>query len=280
MNEFQGRVAVVTGAASGIGRALAERLAGVGMNLVLSDVEEPALATAARELEAGGARVAAVPTDVSKPEQVDALAERAYGAFGAVHVLCNNAGVSSGGLTWQVPLGDWEWVLGVNLWGVIHGVRAFVPRMLEGGQEGHVVNTASMAGLATAPGMAPYHVSKFGVVAISESLHYELAMLGAKVKVSVLCPGWVNTRIADADRNRPADLPPPALAPDQEALRELVRGLLASGLAPSQVADRVLEAVREERFYILTHPDFTPMVRQRMHAILEQRNPAFTGLAR
>ena len=178
MKELRGKVAVVTGAASGIGRALAGRFAAEGMKVVLADVEGPALAKAESELRAGGATVLAVAADVARAEAVDALAARTLEAFGGVHVLCNNAGVYASGLSWERPLADWEWVLGVNLWGVIHGVRAFVPIMLRQGSEAHIVNTASVAGLISGPFSAPYNVSKYGVVALSESLHYELALAG------------------------------------------------------------------------------------------------------
>src|SRR5579871_852581 len=238
MREFRDRVAVVTGAASGIGRALAERFAAAGMKVVLADVERQALAAAERALASGGARVLAVPTDVSKASDVEALAQRTLEAFGAVHVVCNNAGVSVGGLAWEVTLADWEWILGVNLWGVIHGIRTFVPILLRQGEEGHVVNTASMAGLVSGPGIAPYNATKHTVVTLSEALHHELGMAsGGKVKVSVLCPGWVNTRILDADRNRPATLGDATpIRPEIAAVREQVRQLLESGLAPAAVA--------------------------------------------
>ncbi|MBV8386025.1 MAG: SDR family NAD(P)-dependent oxidoreductase, partial [Acidimicrobiia bacterium] len=187
----------------------------------------------------------------------------------------NNAGVAAGGPMWTLSEQDWQWVLGVNLWGVIHGVRSFVPRMVEQG-EGHVVNTASMAGLTSAPMMGPYNVSKHGVVTLSETLAAELTLFGSPVKVSVLCPGWVNTRINEADRNRPADLQPPPGEDTtmMEAGRQMLDGLLKSGLQPSEVASQVLDAIREERFYILTHPEMVPMIDQRMRDILEGRNPA------
>ena len=277
MKTFRDRVAVVTGAASGIGRALAGKFASEGMKVVLADVEEAPLAATAREMTDAGATVVAVRTDVSKPADLEALADKAWSAYGAVHVLCNNAGVGGGGLSWEVSAAEWEWVLGVNLWGVIHGVRIFVPRMLAGGDEGHVVNTASVAGLSTAPGMSSYNVSKFGVVALSEVMHHELAMTGAKLKVSVLCPAWVSTRIADADRNRPAEATSVAGNAAFDAMRDAVRGLVASGLPPERVAEMVHEAIRDERFYVLTHPDFMPVVRHRMDAISEGRNPSFGG---
>jgi NAD(P)-dependent dehydrogenase (short-subunit alcohol dehydrogenase family) len=275
MLDLKGKVAVVTGAASGIGNAVATRLAEEGMKVVLADVEEGPLADAEKKLTDAGATVLAVPTDVSKGDQVDALAEKTFATFGTAHVIHNNAGVGAGGPMWTLTEADWQWVLGVNLWGVIHGVRAFVGRMVDQG-EGHVVNTASIAGLTSAPLMGPYNVSKHGVVTLSETLAAELALHGSPVKVSVLCPGWVNTRIHEADRNRP-----PELQPDQEADqtmaemgRQILGNLIASGLPPSEVASRVLDAIREERFYILTHPDMTPMVRHRMEDILEGRTPA------
>lgn len=281
MKTFRDRVAVVTGGASGIGRALAERFAAEGMKLVLADVEEAPLEATARAITAAGASVVAVRTDVARLADVEALAERAWSAFGGVHVLCNNAGVGGGGLSWEASDAEWQWVLGVNLWGVIHGVRTFVPRMLAGGEEGHVVNTASVAGLSTAPGMGSYNVSKFGVVALSEVMHHELAMLGAKLKVSVLCPAWVNTGIADSDRNRPAEAAATGAAnPGFEAMRDMVRNAVASGLPPAQVAEQVRDAIRDERFYVLTHPDFQPLIRHRMESILEGRNPTFGGFGR
>jgi NAD(P)-dependent dehydrogenase (short-subunit alcohol dehydrogenase family) len=281
MQEFRDRVAVVTGAASGIGRALAERFAAAGMKVVLADVEQGALAAAERALASSGARVLAVPTDVSKASDVEALAQRTLEAFGAVHVVCNNAGVSVGGLAWEVTLADWEWILGVNLWGVIHGIRTFVPILLRQGEEGHVVNTASMAGLLSGPGIAPYNVTKHAVVTLSEALHHELAVAsGGKVKVSVLCPGWVNTRILDADRNRPASLGAATpVRPELTAVREQVRQLLQSGLAPAAVAEHVFAAVRDGRFYILTHPQWKPAIRTRLEDILEERPPTLRVMA-
>jgi NAD(P)-dependent dehydrogenase (short-subunit alcohol dehydrogenase family) len=275
VQDLKGKVAVVTGAASGIGNAVATRLAGEGMKVVLADIEEGPLADAEKKLADDGASVLAVPTDVTKADQMDALAEKTFATFGTAHVVHNNAGVATGGPMWTLTEADWQWVLGVNLWGVIHGVRVFVPRLVEQG-EGHVVNTASMAGLTSAPMMGPYNVSKHGVVTLSETLAAELALHGSPVKVSVLCPGWVNTRINEADRNRPPELQPPDGAGTSmaEMGRQLLDGLLKSGLQPSEVASRVLDAIREERFYILTHPEMTPMITQRMEDIVQGRNPA------
>src|SRR5947209_2473318 len=275
MQDLKGKVAVVTGAASGIGNAVATRLAEEGMKVVLADVEEGPLADAEKKLADAGATVLAVPTDVTKGDQVDALAARTFETFGTAHVVHNNAGVATGGPMWTLTEADWQWVLGVNLWGVIHGVRVFVPRLVEQG-EGHVVNTASIAGLTSAPMMGPYNVSKHGVVTLSETLAAELALHGSSVKVSVLCPGWVNTRIHEADRNRPAELARPADADNSmmEMGRQMLEGLLKSGLQPSEVASKVLDAIREERFYILTHPEMTPMIQHRMEDITEGRNPA------
>jgi NAD(P)-dependent dehydrogenase (short-subunit alcohol dehydrogenase family) len=282
VKELSGKVAVVTGAASGIGRALAERFAAEGMKVVLADVDEEALKGAEGELKASGAAVAAMRTDVSKAEDVEALAQFTIDRFGAVQVVCNNAGVGVGGVTWQNTVRDWEWVLGVNLWGVIHGVRSFVPRMLNQGDECHIVNTASGAGLHTRPWLAMYCASKHAVVALSESLYHELAMSGAKVKVSVLCPAVVNTRIGESERNRPEALREEGSAgvPSQQmqAMEQAFRSLLATGLAPAEVAAHVIEAVREERFYILTHEETRERVRARMEDILESGNPRLQSL--
>ncbi len=277
MKDFSGKVAVVTGGASGIGRAMAERFAREGMKIVLADVEQAALKQAETEMRAAGATVISVPTDVSKLEQVQALAQRTLQEFSQVDIICNNAGVAALGMpSWEAPIQDWQWVLGVNLWGVIHGVHTFVPIMLQQGTEAHVVNTASLAGLMTGPMMSTYCVAKHGVVALSETLHHELTALGANVKVSVLCPAWVNTRLIDAARNRPASLKREGEQPPQP-LEGMVRQLLATGLSPENVAEQVLEAVRNDRFYILTHPESKATVEQRMENILEGRNPTFAG---
>ncbi|MBC8274581.1 MAG: SDR family NAD(P)-dependent oxidoreductase, partial [Chloroflexi bacterium] len=202
MRHFKDKVAVVTGAANGIGRAIVDVCAREGMRVVLADINKEALARAEAELREGGATVLAVQTDVSKAEDIEELARRAHDAFGGVHLLFNNAGVMTTGTVWENTLSDWRWVLGVNLWGVIHGVRTFVPMMLQQDAEGHIVNTASMRGLSRASQNGVYCVSKHGVVALTETLHYELAQREAKIKVSVLCPGAIDTRFADVAENR------------------------------------------------------------------------------
>jgi len=278
MRELRGKVAVVTGAASGIGRATAERFAREGMKLVLADVEEKALADARDAMARGGADAIAVRTDVSKWEQVDALASRAFEAYGAVQVLCNNAGVGAGGVSWEMSGGDWEWVIGVNQWGVIHGIRAFVPRMIAQG-EGHVVNTASIAGLVTAPGMGAYCATKHAVVAMSECLHLDLAITGnaSKVHVSVLCPGWVKTNIADSERNRPESAPRRAgeRTAQEQMMEQMMRAAIAGGIPAEEVAGKVLQAILEERFYILTHPRMDKAVERRTRGILKGKAPEF-----
>jgi NAD(P)-dependent dehydrogenase (short-subunit alcohol dehydrogenase family) len=281
MKELRDRIAVVTGAASGIGQALAGRFAAEGMKVVLADIEEAALSKTEGELKAQGANVLAVRTDVSQAAAVEALARTTIDHFGAVHVLCNNAGVTgSFGPSWERALADWEWVLGVNLWGTIHGIHTFLPIMLEQGSEGHVVNTASMARLISLPGASAYGITKHGIVALSEALHHELTLSGARVRVSVVCPGWVNTQLADSDRNRPAELQPepdqPPQSPAWEQLEQMIRGLIVAGLAPAQVAERVLDAIRHEQFYVLTHPEWNDSIRNRMSEIVEERNPTFS----
>jgi NAD(P)-dependent dehydrogenase (short-subunit alcohol dehydrogenase family) len=276
MKEFKERVAVVTGGASGIGRAMADRFAAAGMKVVLADIEETALRQAEEEMRATGAQVLGVITDVAKAESVEALAKRTLDAFGGVHIVCNNAGVGGGfGPSWTQPLQNWEWGFGVNLWGVIHGIRTFVPIMLQQDMEGHIVNTASMAGLLSAPFMSIYDATKFAVVTISESLHLELAMQNAKVKVSVLCPGFVKTNIATSERNRPANLQTeiPQFSEAEQSFAAMMFAGIASGMPPAEVAEKVFAAIQNEQFYIFPHPEFLPAVRARMEAILEQRNP-------
>ncbi|HEV8711568.1 MAG TPA: SDR family NAD(P)-dependent oxidoreductase [Candidatus Binatia bacterium] len=276
MKEFKDRVAVVTGGASGIGRAMAERFAAAGTKVVLADVEEGALIKAAREMREKGATVLGILTDVAKAEQVEALCRKTLETFGAVHVLCNNAGVAGDfGTAWSQARETWEWVLGVNLWGVIHGIRTFVPIMLKQNTEGHIVNTASGAGLVSFPLMSVYDVTKHAVVTLSESLHHELSLQNAKVKVSVLCPGFVNTNIIASERNRPAHLRTPNQQPSEleQAWLDAFREWGAAGMAPAEVAARVFNAIRDEQFYIFPQPEILESVRARMETILKQGNP-------
>jgi NAD(P)-dependent dehydrogenase (short-subunit alcohol dehydrogenase family) len=258
---------------------MATRFAGAGMRVVLADVEKTALDEAVAEIGATGAEAVGVPTDVSDPAAVEALRDAALDRFGSIHLACNNAGVATGGKVWEQTLEDWQWVMGVNLWGVIHGVRTFVPVMLRQG-EGHVVNTASMAGLTSPPFMGIYNVTKHGVVTLSETLHSELALETADVGVSVLCPGWVNTRIAEADRNRPGQSTLDAAAGegDTAMFREVLNNFISTGLDPAQVADQVLAAVQERRFYVLTHPDWKPMIANRVDNIVNERAPLLAML--
>jgi NAD(P)-dependent dehydrogenase (short-subunit alcohol dehydrogenase family) len=255
MEELSGKVAVVTGAASGIGLSLARRFADEGMKLVLADIEGATLEAAAATLPEG-TETATTVCDVSKPEQVDGLRDLALDRFGAVHLVCNNAGVGSGGAIDSIPLADWEWVLGVNLWGVIHGVRTFLPLLQQQG-EGHIVNTASAAGLFAAPYMGPYNVSKYGVVALSETLFHELSISQSLVGVSVR-------------QHRPAGVEQPA---GEDAVVEVINNFLSTGIEPEQVAAAVADAVKVRRFWILTHDDSVAAVKARTRAVVEDGDP-------
>ncbi len=278
MEEFKDRTAVITGAASGIGYALAERFGSEGMNVVMADVEEAALETAHNKLSDLGVNAIAVKTDVSQAKQLEDLADKAYEEFGAVHILCNNAGVSGGGMKplWDQPINNWKWVMGVNLWGVIHGIRAFMPSMVDQGTEGHIVNTASSAGLLQGSGI--YGITKHAVVALSEALYQELAGLDAKIGVSVLCPGFVDTNITESDRNRPDDLPadaPPEDIPEEIQQRmDAFRGLLKSGYRPAEIADAVFEGVRESRLYVVPAQSMIKEgIKRRLENVADERNP-------
>ena len=276
MKAFQGKVAVITGGASGLGRAMAERFAREGMSIVLADVEPEALAKAEAEMKAAGAKVIGVRTDVSKAAEVEALAQQTLAAYGAVALVANNAGVAPLGNAWQNSVADWEWTLGVNLWGVIQGVRVFTPIMLAQGGDAHIVNTASVSGLISPPGSAMYNVTKHAVVTLTETLYHDLALKRARIGCSVLCPAYVPTGIIDSERNRPAPLQNPAREKsDEEQAREaLLRKAVTSGkLSAGDVAEKVYEAVRDNRFYILTHPRIKPSIQWRMEDILQDRNP-------
>ena len=275
MDRLEGRVAVVTGAASGIGLALAERFAAEGMKVVMADVERGALDAAAAGVRAAAAAVLAVPVDVSRAEDVERLAAETYAAFGSAHVVCNNAGVAVIGAVHEHSLADWQWVMGVNLWGVIHGVRAFVPRMLAGGDEGHIVNTASMAGLSTAPFMAVYDVTKHGVVALSEAMFKEFEVTGAPIGVSVVCPGLINTNIMRSSRNRPSELAEEGKAgPMAQAFGQALGDRLTRGYPPSEVAEQVVRGIREKRFYVVpAQPEVREAATIRAQDIIGLRNP-------
>ena len=281
MRDFEGKVAVVTGGASGIGFAMANRFAQEGMKIVLADIEEPALDAAVTKLRQQELDVLGVVTDVSKPESIEQLAQRTIEAYGKVHVLCNNAGVGGAAANgiWEATLQDWRWAMNVNVWGVIYGVHAFVPIMIEQDEEAHVVNTASMAGLAQ--GNRIYSVTKHAVVALSEALHDGLRMQDTKVRCSVLCPGLTNTRLMFAARNRPEDLrnyadeaPSPAQLERSANSKRMVE---EHGLPPERTADIVLQAIKDGQFYILTHDDYDDVIRERMENILARRNPVPKG---
>lgn len=282
MKEFKGKVAVITGAASGIGRGLAERCTREGMKVVLADIEKAALEKTQADLDlaAAGAETLTVVTDVSNPEDVSALAQQARERFGAVHLLCNNAGVAAGAALWESSDNDCQWVIGVNLMGVIHGIRTFVPMMTAGGEPGHIVNTASLTGVSTFHPSALYQLTKHGVVALSEQLHHDLKLRKTGIGVSVLCPGFVNTRIMDSERNRPGryrDSSPPAKAAPNE-VEAVFRKMVQEGMPTAQVADLVFKAILEEKLFIFTHPEIKVHIRSRMEAMLEERNPMIPPL--
>lgn len=274
MRDFKGRVAVVTGAASGIGDALARRFAAEGMKVVLADIELGPLERVAAGLRDQGADALAVRTDVADASSVEALAAAALERFGGVHVVCNNAGVFTGGLCWESSVADYEWLLGVNTWGVIHGVRTFVPIMLEQGGEGHIVNTSSMAGVTSMPYCAVYHMTKHAVVTLSECLYHELALKGASIGVSVLCPEGVATRIDQAERNRPPTLATSAGPSDEATLvAQGISEAVRDGIAPDAIAERVVSSIQEERFYILSTDWWRGVCNTRLDDVREARNP-------
>lgn len=277
MKDFQGRTAVVTGAASGIGRALAEKCVQEGMKVVLADVEEHALNRAVDELKDLSGDVLAVRTDVSSAVQVEALAQQAFATYGAVHLLFNNAGVGAGTTIWDSSLADWQWVLGVNLWGIIHGIHYFVPRMLAQNEQGYIVNTASSEGVVTHAGLGVYRTSKHAAVSLTETLQLELAERGANIKASVLCPEWVNTRILESERNRPDALQNNAsdqqITPEMLAVLQTLYQDIQKGLPPAQVAAIVFNAISEEKFYIFTHPTTKLGAQVRMEDLINERQP-------
>ena len=280
MKDFENKVAVITGGASGLGRAFADKAATLKMKLVLGDIREEPLQQAVAELKSAGAEVVALGGDVSKAQYIESLAALATDSFGAVHCLFNNAGVGSGGLIWENTVKDWEWVLNVNLWGVIHGVRTFTPLMLAAAKndlayEGHIVSVASIAGLI-APGlMGAYNVSKHAVVAHSESLYHDLAKVEPRIAASVLCPGFTPTGISRSHVSRPvemhnADGPTDSMIKAQQMME---RAVSSGRLTAVDVANITFEAIRDRQFYILSHPNFMKLVKARLEDIAEMRNP-------
>lgn len=278
MKDFKGKVAVITGGAAGLGKAMAERFAAEGVKLVLADIEQKVLDKTVAEFKAKGVDCIGVVGDVSKEETIKKLLDATLKAYGKVNILCNNAGVASGGVTWERSVKDWEWVLGVNLWSVIHGIHLFVPQMLKQGDECHIVNTASMAGLTSNPFMATYNVTKHGVVTLSETVFQELKLMKANVGVSVLCPAWVKTNIHESERNRPAELTEAAAPakpdPMRAMLEQQVKALIAGGLEPSVIGEAVFNAVKNQTFYILTHEDTIPAIQRRCDEIINRKDPS------
>ena len=276
MKDFAGKVAVITGAGSGFGREFARIGASLGMKLVLADVQPDALAATADELRGKGAELIAERVDVSKGEDVERLARRTKEAFGKAHLLFNNAGVAAGGLVWENSQKDWEWVLGVNLWGVIHGVRCFVPMMLEQGDECHVVNTASVAGLLSTQLMGIYNVSKHGVVTLTETLYNDLRLKGANVGVTLLCPAYVPTAINQSQRNRPdgAEAAGEQTESMKAAQAAMDKAVSSGRISAEDVARMTFDAIRENRFYVVTHPKILASVELRMQDVVAQRNPS------
>jgi len=279
MKLFKNKVAVITGGASGIGLAIAQRAAAEGMKLVLADIEDAALASAEKELTAEGAQVLAVKTDVSRGEDIERLAEKTLANFGGVHLVFNNAGV--GGVrtrAWEATPKEWQWVLGVNVWGVIHGVRVFAPILLRQAEDGHIVNTASAAGFVSMGSTAPCAVSKHSVVAFSEVLYHDLRAENAKVGVSVLCPAWLSTNIWNAQRNRPPELTDRRENEAERAWREEVRKLLQKGkVTATDVANMTFQGIIDDKFYVFPHPKMLDTIRLRMEEILDLRNPTRTA---
>lgn len=276
MKNLNNKVAVITGAASGIGLGMAHAFAAEGMRLVLADIELDALNAVAKEFESRGAQVSTHRVDVADPVAVDELADHAYSTFGSVSIVCNNAGVIENNLPiWEYSVDDWNWVVGINLMGVAHGIRTFVPRMIDGGEEGHIVNTASFGGLISGSATPIYIMSKHAVVAMSESLHHDLVASGSRLKASVLCPGWVKTSIVESDRNREDA---PKLSEKLTRTRQRFQDGINTGIEPDEVGSMVVNAITSERFYIHTHPEWLGEVRRRFDAIEDTEKPALNRI--
>ncbi len=277
MKEFKDKVAVITGGASGLGLEIGRLAAKKGMKLVLSDIEERALKAAELEFSNQGVEVLSVRSNVASAEDVERIAEKTLERFGAVHLLFNNAGVALNKTAWETTIADWEWVLGVDLWGVIHGIRVFTPIMLKQDSPSHIINTASVAGMLSTQGMAAYNVAKHGVVTLSETLYHDLKRRNANIDVSVLCPAWVNTAIWDSARNRPDDLQNTVeqKGEDDIQLEQSARHAIQSGrVTAPMVAEIVFAAIEANQFYILTHPKIKKWVGLRVEDILQDRQPS------
>ncbi|MFN0305351.1 MAG: SDR family oxidoreductase [Burkholderiales bacterium] len=276
MKDFKSRIAVITGGAGGLGRAMAERFGREGMHLMLADIDPAALDRTAGELRDAGLTVATHRTDVSRGEDVEALARATLERYGSVHIVCNNAGVAPVGAVWESTTADWTWGMGVNVWGVVHGVRVFTPIMLAQGSDGHIVNTASVAGLIAPPGMGVYNVTKHAVVALTESLHHDLMRANAKIRCSVVCPAYFPSGITDSERNRPGEL---QNAEREKTARQLameasMKKAVSSGrLSASDVAEQIFLAIRDDRFYVITHRAIRQAIETRMRDILDERTP-------
>ena len=267
MYDVSGKTAVVTGAASGMGLAMAHSFANAGMSVVLADIEATRLTAAVEAMTAAGHRVIGVPTDVSKEDQIQALAEATLDTFGSVHVVCNNAGIGIGGTVEEMSLDDWKWTIDVDLWSVVYGVRTFLPMLKKQG-EGHITATSSMAGLVSGPVLGAYHVAKHGVVALMDTVRIELKIAKSDVRASVLCPGPIDTDITRSARNRPPELSEHASSEIEERFWNNLSAELARGMDPAEVGDLVLDAIQNERFWILTHPnEFIPLVERRLESI-------------
>ena len=275
MQELKGKVAAITGAAEGIGKAIAVAAAAEGMRLVLADISDTLLNNTVQELRQTGAEVIGVVTDVAKESDIQTLADQAYAQFGHVHLLVNNAGVAFAKSAWETTAKDWEWIMGINLYGITHALRIFIPRMLASDEVAHIVNTASVAGLIAEPALAAYNVSKFGVVALSESLHHDLSLRKSKIGVSVLCPSWVKTRIIDAERNRKTEdrIQADQLEKVSQKTGAAINKAVEAGISPQQVASDVITAVKANTFYILTHPETKAAIAIRSEDILQGRPP-------
>ncbi|WP_321392460.1 SDR family NAD(P)-dependent oxidoreductase [Emcibacter sp.] len=279
MQELTGKLAVITGAASGIGKGLAEKAAGLGMNLVLADLDEAGLEKLKGDLSVTcGISVEVRRIDVSRPEEMQALAGLAFDRFGVVDLLFNNAGVMMTGMTWEHDLRDWNWVMGVNVNGVVNGVSSFLPRMMAQGTPARIINTGSVAGFLPSPTTSIYSASKRAVISLSETLQFELEMARSRVRVSVICPGAVNTQIADADRHRPEEERPVEDETKKAMKEQLRQGIAASGMDPVALADIVFKAISEDKFWIMPHPGYLPRIREEAAAIARLENPVYTPL--